>query len=127
MATRIRKNQVLHVSEAVPFCKVGGLADVAGSLPPSLRKSGTDCRLLLPAWDGVLDTAHKRGLKLVRLPRSVDVAIRWKVYNGTLWMSSGEDFPVYFLESPFFEKKQIYPQQLDPESVHRLSFFPGGA
>jgi starch synthase len=113
-----RAIKVLHVSpEAVPFCKVGGLADVAGSLPPSLRNSGADCRLLLPAWDGVLDTARKNGLKLVRVPRSVDVAIRWKVHKGTLWMSSGEGLPVYFLESPFFEGKQIYPQQLDPESV----------
>ena len=25
-------------SEAVPFCKTGGLADVAGSLPAALRK-----------------------------------------------------------------------------------------
>ena len=27
-------------SEAVPFCKTGGLADVAGSLPPALAEQG---------------------------------------------------------------------------------------
>ena len=31
--------RVLYVtSEAYPFCKTGGLADVAGSLPPALRR-----------------------------------------------------------------------------------------
>ena len=32
---------ILYVtSEAVPFCKTGGLADVAGSLPQSLAANG---------------------------------------------------------------------------------------
>ena len=31
-------------SEAVPFCKTGGLADVAGSLPQALAKTGTRWR-----------------------------------------------------------------------------------
>ena len=31
--------KLLYVtSEAYPFCKTGGLADVAGSLPPALRR-----------------------------------------------------------------------------------------
>ena len=29
-------------SEAVPFCKTGGLADVAGSLPGALAAGGAD-------------------------------------------------------------------------------------
>ncbi len=35
-------------SEAMPFAKTGGLADVAGSLPRSLRALGHDVRLVLP-------------------------------------------------------------------------------
>ena len=39
--------KVLYVaSEAVPFAKTGGLADVAGSLPKALKAEGVDVRLL---------------------------------------------------------------------------------
>ena len=35
-------------SEAVPFCKTGGLADVAGSLPQALAKAGNEVAVILP-------------------------------------------------------------------------------
>ena len=35
-------------SEAVPFCKTGGLADVAGSLPQALARSGDEVAVILP-------------------------------------------------------------------------------
>jgi starch synthase len=34
-------------SEAVPFCKTGGLADVAGSLPQALAKAGNEVAKLI--------------------------------------------------------------------------------
>ena len=43
-------NILLLSSEAVPFAKVGGLADVAGSLPKALRRLGHDARLALPKY-----------------------------------------------------------------------------
>ena len=41
--------KILYVSsEAFPFCKTGGLADVAGSLPPALARNGDDVAVILP-------------------------------------------------------------------------------
>ena len=38
-------------SEAVPFCKTGGLADVAGSLPPALAAEGVETAVILPLYE----------------------------------------------------------------------------
>jgi starch synthase len=54
--------KVLFVSaEVAPFAKVGGLADVAGSLPKALKKLGHDVRVVMPAY------------------RMVEVDPRWQV------------------------------------------------
>jgi starch synthase len=40
-------------SEAQPFAKTGGLADVLGALPPALRRLGWDATVVLPRYRGV--------------------------------------------------------------------------
>src|SRR5581483_10008384 len=48
------KPKILFVSsEAVPFAKTGGLADVAGSLPKALLKLGCEVALVLPKYSGI--------------------------------------------------------------------------
>lgn len=48
-------NKVLYLtSELFPLIKTGGLADVAGSLPPALAELGQEMRILLPAYPDVL-------------------------------------------------------------------------
>ena len=50
--------KVLYVaSEAVPFVKTGGLADVAGSLPKALKKQGVDIRVVIPKY-GKIDREY---------------------------------------------------------------------
>lgn len=53
------KNVLYLSSEAYPFIKTGGLADVAGSLPNALLKLGHEVRLLLPAYPEVLKKVTK--------------------------------------------------------------------
>src|SRR5581483_7307406 len=53
-------------SEALPFSKTGGLADVLGALPPALARLGCDVTLVVPRYRGV--TA---GTLLERFPITV--------------------------------------------------------
>lgn len=41
------------IFEAVPFIKTGGLGDVGGTLPAALKRSGCDCRVVLPKLDTI--------------------------------------------------------------------------
>ncbi len=45
-------------SEAIPFCKTGGLGDVAASLPAALAEQGYDVRVLLPGYPAALEKAR---------------------------------------------------------------------
>ena len=44
------KNILMLASEAVPFIKTGGLADVVGSLPKNMDKRYFDCRIMIPKY-----------------------------------------------------------------------------
>lgn len=44
------KKILLLASEAVPFIKTGGLADVVGSLPKYIDREYFDCRIMLPKY-----------------------------------------------------------------------------
>ena len=41
---------LLCASEAMPFIKTGGLADVVGALPVALNQEGLDVRVILPKY-----------------------------------------------------------------------------
>jgi len=49
-------------SEVYPLAKTGGLADVAGALPPALVAAGTDTRILMPAYRGVAAAAKAKAV-----------------------------------------------------------------
>src|SRR5688572_33346371 len=49
---------LMVASEAVPFAKTGGLADVAGALPRALARLGHEVEVVMPRYRGV--TAGER-------------------------------------------------------------------
>src|SRR5215470_14134984 len=54
MAKRRPQRSVLIVgSEAQPFAKTGGLADVLGALPPAIARLGWNVTLVVPRYRGV--------------------------------------------------------------------------
>ena len=88
--------KVLFVaSEAQPLSKTGGLGDVCGSLPPSLRRLGVDVRLLLPAYfDAVQIAGPLRAVGEIPIPR---ISARATLLQGVL---PGTRVPLWLIDYP---------------------------
>ena len=84
-------------SEAVPFAKTGGLADVSGALPKALSEQDVDTRLILPLYDQI-DRALLNGGSV----ENVRVEWRGQVHNVRFWYSDAAGAPAYLLEAPEF-------------------------
>ncbi len=68
--------RVLSVtSEIYPLVKTGGLADVAGALPPALAAQGVTVRTLLPGYPAVM-AAAKRAKPVVSTHSALGVPLR---------------------------------------------------
>jgi starch synthase len=88
--------RVLHVcSEIYPLLKTGGLADVAGALPPALVRLGCDARVLVPGFPTLLTGIEDQKLVAELKPAYGASAIR--VYCGTL---PNSNIRVYVIDAP---------------------------
>lgn len=101
---------LIAASEAVPFIKTGGLADVVGILPKYLKALGHDVRLVLPRYYRI----DKAKLGLRRLPGVLTVPMGrlgneyCAVYEGVI---PETDIPVYFLEHEgYYGRNGIYDE-----------------
>ena len=107
-------------SEAVPFAKTGGLADVSGALPKALREHDVDARLILPLYDQI-----DRRLLTDEIIENVPVEWRGRVHTVRFLRSEAADAPVYLVQAPeFFARPNIYGYQDDHI---RFAFFSRAA
>ncbi len=91
------------VSEAVPFAKTGGLADVAGALPGALRRRGLDVRVVLPLYRGI-PRAGLIPLRQVRCPIGGE-----EICGEILAGRFPDGTPAYLLDSPgLYDREGIY-------------------
>ena len=107
-------------SEAVPFAKTGGLADVSGALPKALVQEGVDAKLILPLYDQI-DRFLLNGGSV----ENVRVEWRGQVHSARFWFSDAAGAPAYLLEAPeFFARSSIYGHNDDHI---RFAFFSRAA
>ena len=91
-------------SEAVPFAKTGGLADVSGALPKALVEQDVDAKLILPLFDQI-DRSLLNGGSV----ENVRVEWRGQIHNVRFLFSDAAGAPTYLLEAPeFFARSSIY-------------------
>ena len=104
-------------SEAVPFCKTGGLADVAGSLPPALAEEGAEIAVILPLYQRV-KAAFGQDLQFLCYDY-VDLA--WRHCYCGLFSLERDGVTWYFLDNEqYFNRPDLYGYLDDGE---RFAFF----
>src|SRR5688500_1117128 len=88
--------KILFISaEVSPFAKVGGLADVAGSLPKALKQLGHDVRVMMPSYKMVEDDPRWKA-KAVKKNISVEINPRW-AKQAYVKQTAIQEVPVYLV------------------------------
>jgi starch synthase len=103
-------------SEAVPYAKTGGLADVAGSLPKALEQLGCEVKLFIPKYYSIAESEF--GLhynwEIGEIPIKIKNHVRYAhVYQSVL---PGSTVEVNFIDCPhYFHRDQIYTDGFDED------------
>jgi starch synthase len=89
-------------SEAAPFAKTGGLADVVGALPSALRDFGDEVAVVIPRY-GTIDLTSAR-----RVYDHLPVHLGRVRYDTSVYQAPAE-FPLYLVDcSPLFDRTGFY-------------------
>ena len=110
-------NILYLTSEAVPFIKTGGLADVAGSLPQELIKDGLDVRVVLPLYASIDETYRSKMEKITEFYVDLD----WKHQYAGVYKLDYKGVAFYFIDNmEYFDRD--YPYGFD-DDAERFIFF----
>ena len=110
--------KVLYVaSEAVPFAKTGGLADVAGSLPKALKAEGVDVRVIMPKF-GKIPEKFRNAMEHIY---DGEIPVSWRSKYVGLDKIEHDGVTYYFVDNEeYFRREGFYGYGDDAE---RFSFF----
>jgi starch synthase len=108
-------------SEAQPYAKTGGLADVLGSLPQALARLGHQVDVVLPRYRGIRD-----GDPIDRFA----VALGAQVADATVYAIESAGVRVLFIDRPeYYDRDYLYGagDQDYPDNPERFTFFAQAA
>ena len=110
--------RILYVTgEAFPFCKTGGLADVAGSLPPALAKNGDQVAVILPLYGQIGQLWRQQ----MTFRRYIYVDLGWRHEYCGLFSLESRGVTWYFVDNEhYFARSRLYGEFDDGE---RFAFF----
>ncbi len=110
-------------SEAVPFAKTGGLADVSGSLPRVLAEMGHEVFLILPKYRPI----DEKRFPLTKTGILLKVPIALKVETAEVY--SSESVPhfhsLFIRKDAYYDRDQLYgtPSGDFEDNAERFTFF----
>ena len=115
---------VVVASEAVPFAKTGGLADVCGTLPRMLSDLGHNVSVIIPAFRQAMQSGQP--IHLTEL--SFTISLAGKTVSCRVLKSSLPDshVPVYLIDQPhYFDRDGLYGDSRGDfgDNCERFAFF----
>ena len=103
--------------EVAPFIKTGGLADVAGSLPPALAELGHDVRVILPLYEQIGEDWRSQ----MTFVKYYYVRLAWRSIYCGLFQLERNGVTYYFVDNEsYFKRQGIYGHFDDAE---RFAYF----
>ena len=104
-------------SEAFPFAKSGGLADVAGALPKALRKRLIGCRIVLPLYSSIPEELKEKMTFIC----SITVPVSWRRQYCGIFEAHLDGVIYYLIDNQYYFKREgLYGHYDDAE---RFAFF----
>lgn len=117
-------NILFATTEAVPFCKTGGLGDVCGALPIELANLGLQPTVILPAFRHAMQS----GQPIESTGITFEAPIGRKLVHGEFLRSSlpGSDVQVILVkQDDYFDRPELYreSEQDYHDNCERFVFF----
>jgi starch synthase len=102
-------NILLASSEAVPYSKTGGLADMVGALAKFLARAGHEVRLVTPLYRGI----REQFPDVQRFDWHLDLPMDITRVQGRVWARTvDERLTAYFIEQPqYYERGDLYQER----------------
>lgn len=105
-------------SEAQPFAATGGLAEVAGSLPQSLRIRMIGCRVVMPLYEDIPQELRDN----MKFVTSLSVPVAWRRQYCGIFRARINGVIFYFIDNQYYFKRHgLYGHYDDAERFAFLS------
>ncbi|MBI4778175.1 glycogen synthase, partial [Candidatus Desantisbacteria bacterium] len=117
---------LVATSEAVPFAKTGGLADVTGALPLVLAEKGHDIRLVLPEYAMTKKWLANNPQFAVQRINGIEVTIKGIPIKGIIEELKYKNIKVYLIKNDdYFLRDELYSTKSGDyeDNAERFIFF----
>lgn len=105
-------------SEATPYIKTGGLADVAGALPKALKRRGHDVALILPRYTvpGIAERTRYAGF-------NIEVEFDYHAQTSGIHVDDTAEVPTFFIDAPRYFHRQSKSPYGEHDDAERFAYF----
>ncbi|QDU78850.1 Glycogen synthase [Polystyrenella longa] len=119
---------VIASSEAVPYAKTGGLADVAAALPQAISKMGHEVWLAMPYYRKMEEQIDRAKYPIHETGIEFDIQMGEKTMTGELLWSElpNSNVTVLLIDQPdYFNRPQLYQENGHDyaDNCERFAFF----